>query len=538
MGGVSAERSETSPDLALVNANVITIDPARPKCRAVAVSGDRLTAVGSDDEVRRAVGRDTRVVDCQGLTLLPGFIDAHCHLLGLARSLRDLDCGPLVASSISALQGLVRSRAEATKPGGWVRGHGYDDLSLAEGRHPNRWDLDRAAPDHPVWLDHRSGHASVLNSAAMRLAGIHRETVDPPHGIIHRDPTTGEPSGLLFETTEFLRERLGNLRSDTDFEEGVRLAARLLLSYGVTSVQDAGVNNGPERWRTFAGLQGSGALPLQVTMFAGSGRLEDFLNMGEPNTRSHRLRLGHLKVMLTATTGALTPTSEELDELVSRAHRAGFPVAIHAVEEEAVAAAATALAKARYARPVTAGGLPSDRIEHCAECPPNLVKAVRRSGAAVVTQPGFVYWNGPQYRTRVPETLQPHLYPAGALMRAGVPVAFGSDAPVIDPNPWPAIYSAATRLAHDGRPLKGDASVDQSVPIEEALRMHTLAAAATEGAASEKGSITPGKLADLVLVDADPTVVAPELLKDIKPVLTIVGGKVVWGEPFASRCWM
>ena len=123
-------------------------------------------------------------------------------------------------------------------------------------------------------------------------------------------------------------------------------------------------------------------------------------------------------------------------------------------------------------------------------------------------------------------------------MRAGVPVAFGSDTPVIDPNPWPAIYSAATRLARDGRPLKGDASVDQSVPIEETLRMHTLAAAATEGAASEKGSITPGKLADLVLVDADPTAMAPELLKEIKPVLTIVGGKVVWGEPFASRCWI
>ena len=530
MGNVNEMDSENAPTLVLVNANVITMDPARPRARAVAVAGGRVRAVGRDDEARNAA-RNGRVIDCQGLTLLPGFIDAHCHLLGLARSLRDLDCGPQAATSISGLQALVRGRAQVTAAEGWVRGHGYDDLSLAEGRHPTRWDLDRAAPDHPVWLDHRSGHAAVLNSRAMRLAGIHRETPDSTHGAIHRDPATGEPSGLLFEMAGFLRERLGNLRSASELEEGVREASRRLLSYGVTSIHDAGANNGPERWRTFARLQASGSLPLNVTMFAGTGRLDDFSGDKQSYASGRGLRLGHLKVMLTATTGALTPALEELTELVGRAHRAGFAVAIHAVEEEAVAAAAAVLSGARSGLPARAGlasGLPRDRIEHCAECPPELLEAVRRSGAAVVTQPGFIYWNGPQYRKRVAERLQPHLYPAGALLRAGVPVAFGSDAPIINPNPWPAIYSAVTRLARDEKPLTEETADDQTVPVEAAIRMYTLAAAEAGGAATQEGSITPGKRADLVLVNADPVATVPELLKGIRPVLTVVGGKVVW----------
>ena len=530
MVNVSDMDSEITPNLVLVNANVITMDPAHPGGRAVAVASGRVRAVGSDDEARSAA-RNGRVIDCQGLTLLPGFIDAHCHLLGLARSLRDLACGPEAATSISGLQALVSGRAKMTAFGQWVRGHGYNDLSLAEGRHPNRWDLDEATPDHPVWLDHRSGHAAVLNSLAMSLAGIHPDTPDPTHGVIHRDSATGEPSGLLLEMAGFLRERLGNLRSASELEEGVRDASRRLLSYGVTSIHDAGANNGPERWRTFARLQASGSLPLNVTMFVGAGRLDDFSGETQSYASGRGLRLGHLKVMLTATTGVLTPALEELAELVGRAHRAGFAVAIHAVEEEAVAAAAAVLGEARSSLSAQAGpppGLPRDRIEHCAECPPELLEAVRRSGAAVVTQPGFIYWNGPQYRKRVAQRLQPHLYPAGALLRAGVPVAFGSDAPVVDPNPWPAIYSAVTRLAHDEKPLTEDTAQDQRVTVEAALRMYTLAAAEAGGGATEEGSITPGKRADLVLLNAGPTASGPELLKNIRPVLTIVGGEVMW----------
>jgi predicted amidohydrolase YtcJ len=390
--------------------------------------------------------------------------------------------------------------------------------------------LDEAAPDHPVRLDHRGGHAAVLNSLGLQLAGIHRETPDPVAGVIERVPDTGEPTGVLLEMSEFLRERLGNVRNWPDLEAGVRAASRQLLSYGVTSVQDAGADNGLERWTTFQQLRASETLGPRVTTFAGAERMDEFLNAGMRwGTGDHRLRLGHMKVMLTLTTGTLSPPLDEISRLTRLAHQAGFPVAVHCIEQEAVRAAAEVLGEQRAVRRVSEGVTPRDRIEHCAECPQELIDLVRRSGAMVVTQPGFIYWNGPGYRERVAEELKPHLYPAGALHRAGVSVAFGSDAPVIDPNPWPGIYSAVTRLAHDGHPVAVDGT-GQTVDLESALRMYTLGGAVAEGTATDKGSITPGKLADLVLVDRDPLATDRQSIKDIQPVLTILGGKIAWED--------
>ena len=517
----------TSLDLLLVNARVITMDPGVPAARAVAVSGDKILSVGGIDQVRSAASGNARVIDCGGRTLLPGFIDAHCHLLATARTFQDLDCRSGRAATIPGLKELVRFRALATPLGDWVRGFGYDDLALAEERHPTRWDLDGAAPDHPVRLDHRSGHATVLNSRALRLAGIDGDTPGPVSGVIDRDQSSGEPTGLLLDMAGYLRARLGNTRDETGLANEVAAASHRLLSYGITSVQDAGAENGMERWATLRQLQESHALRLRVTMFAGPSKIDELVKGGLAwGAGDARLRLGHVKVMLTMSTGDLSPQPEDLDQLVRRAHQAGFPVAIHCVEQEAVAAAAGVLSEHRND---AFGTAVRDRIEHCAECPPDLLDGVLRSGAAVVTQPGFIYWNGPEYRQRVEANLQPHLYPAAALHRAGVPVAFGSDAPVIDSNPWPAIYSAVSGHTRDGRPIAGDGDYKGgTVPVATALRMYTLAAAEADGAAAHKGSITPGKLADMVLVDDDPLTIETEALKHIRPVLTVLGGEVMW----------
>ena len=492
--------------------------------QAVAVAGERIAAVGGNSHIRPLASAWTQIIDCQGLTLLPGFNDAHCHLPGLARRLQDLDCSPQRAPSISALQALVRQWAESRPAGSWVRGYGYDDRQLSEGRHPKRWELDTAAPRHPVWLDHRSGHAIALNSRALALAGIHRETPDPPGGVIERDPATGEPTGTLFEMRPFLRQRLGNTRSAQDFENGMRASGQLLNSYGITSVQDAGADNGIERWHTFQRLLSVGALRCRVTMFAGAERLDELASAGLPyGSGDDWLRLGHAKIMLTLTTGALVPYIEELSQMVAGAHKRGFPVALHCIEEEAIAAAAEVLTVNRH--PAL-----TDRIEHCAEGAPHLIDALRESGAAVVTQPGFIYHNGAAYRENVEDRLLPHLYPAGALRHAGVVTAFGSDAPVIDPNPWPAIYSAVTRRAADGRPLSGDDHAEQGVSMAEALRMYTIAAATAEATARKKGTIAPGKLADLVLVDTNPLTTEAESLPRVKAVLTISGGSISWSN--------
>ena len=508
--------------LILVNANVLTMDSASPRAEAVAISGDRIVAVGSNADIRRLAARDAKIIDCQGQTLLPGFNDAHIHLPGLARRLTDLDCSPLQAPSIVALQTLIRGRAENLPSGAWVRGFGYDDLQLSERRHPDRHDLDAASPRHPVWLQHRSGHASVLNSRALELATVHRETPDPPGGVIERDDKTGEPTGILLECESFLRLRLGRIRSTEEFDDGMRAAGRLLASYGITSVQDAGTENGIERLRSFQRLQANGALPVRITMFAGIERLDEFADAGlYYRSGDHKQRMGHAKIMLTRTSGRLHPAFTDLEAMVAHAHHRGFPVALHCVEEEAIAAATAVLEANRQP------GM-RDRIEHCSEGIPELIEAVSRSGAMVVTQPGFVYHNGPSYRQNVPARLLPHLYPAGGLMRAGVGTAFGSDAPVIDPNPWPAIYSAVTRLASDGKPLANDDS--QAVTLEQALRAFTLGSAEAEGTSGHKGSIAPGKLADLVLVDCDASTMDTEDIPGLKTVLTIVDGRVIFGN--------
>ena len=536
-------RPSRPADLLLVNARVITMESGHPRAEAVAVLGDRIVAVGAGALVSNLAGPGTRTIDCQGMALLPGLIDAHCHLLALAASLQGLDCGPEAVSSIGELRRAIQRRADATPAGQWIRGFGYDESAFSEGRHPTRWDLDQATPHHPVRLDHRSGHATVLNSRALEAAGIHQDTADPLEGVIVRDHATGEITGLLLELGMFLSERLGATRESAQLEAGVVLLNRKLLSYGVTSAQDAGANNSPARWEVFRQLQASGRLLCRITMLAGASRLEEFLSNGLlGGSGDDRLRLGHLKVMLTLTTGALHPDLPTLRELVAAAHSHGFPVAIHAVEREAVAVAAQALGEARV-RPEASqtrnfASRSRDRIEHCSECPPELAAQVRRSGAAVVTQPGLVYWNGGRYRKEVEPSLLGHIYPVGALNSAGVPVAFGSDAPFVDPNPWPAIYSAVTRETREGGalipPEHPGAAFDQRVTTKSALKMYTIAAACADGSEQRKGSIRPGKLADLVLVDNDPTTVIHPRLKEIRAVMTILGGRIVWQDGFPA----
>ncbi|MBO20422.1 MAG: hypothetical protein CL732_07780 [Chloroflexi bacterium] len=501
------------PDSIILNANVLTMDSAGPTGQAVAVAGDRILAVGSNDEIRSLAGPDTREIDGQGMTLLPGFIDSHIHLLSLARTTQELDCRPDRASSVAAIAHRVFEWARIVPPGEWVRCYGYDHLALDESRHPTRHDLDEISPRHPVRLDHRSGHAVVLNSLGLQLAGINADTPDPVEGVIERDES-GEPTGVLLEMAGYLAQRVDWGRSRNKMAQGVTAANRLLLSYGITSLQDAGPENGPERWQAFRDLIDAETLQTRVTMMAGAGRVHELSALPGDDW----LRQGHAKIVLTMSTGALHPSLEEFSELAAQACQAGFPVAVHCVEEETVLAAAQVIA-----------GLPKlsvpHRIEHCSECPPETLAAVQSSGAMVVTQPGLVHWNGPGYRKNVSADLQPHLYPIGALASAGIGVVFSSDSPVTNPNPWPAIYSAVTRKDHQSQEFPRDAN---KVGVADALRMYTLSGAESEGTQTEKGSIAPGKLADLVLVDADPLAIDPEGLKDIKCKMTMIGGKRVW----------
>ena len=532
-------------DLLLVNAQVITLDPALPQAAAVAIAGDTVLAVGSYADLRPFRHSRTEIIDCRGHTLIPGLNDAHCHLLAAAAALTALDCGTPSINSIAALQQALRRRAAATPPGQWLRGYGLEPAALVERRYPTRWELDAVTPHHPVRLEHRSGHAAILNSPALTLAGIAAATPDPPEGIIRRDAATGEPNGILLEMSPWLRDKLGNTRSPAELAASVTRLSQKLLRYGITSVQDAGPHNSPAHWQTFQSLTQAGHFQPRIIMMAGASNLNQFANAGLSwGYGDYRLRLGHAKIMLTLTTGALHPDTAELAELVSAAHSQGFPVAIHAVEQESIAAVAALPALSRPIPTVPTPAVPAapsrpiprNRLEHCAECPPELLTQLRRCGLTVVTQPGFIYWRGENYREQVAPELLPYLYPLAALSQAGIPLAFGSDAPVIDPSPWPALYSALTRrtAADHPLPIAPSAAPKPGLTLESALRAYTRGSAWAEGMETRKGIIKPGMLADLVLVDTPLPQAAAAALKNTQARLTLIGGQVAWADGIAG----
>ena len=447
--------------------------------------------------------------------LLPGFHDAHLHVLGMAARLVSIDCTPASVRSLGALRQRVADAARQTPPGAWLRGWGYDDTTLAERRHPTRRDLDEAAPNNPVRLTHRSGHAVVLNSPALAAVGIGCDSPDPPGGAIDRD-AHGEPTGLLFEMGGYLAGRVPRLPPD-GLERGVREANAWLLARGITSVQDASPDNDLSRLYLLRRMIDGGLLVPRLTFMPGARNLDEL----HAESTGCSPRLGHAKIMLTASTGALSPTPEELEVLVRQAVRRGYPVAVHCVEAEAVRAAADVLGRV----PPPAGSGAPHRIEHASELPPDALEAVRSSGAMVVTNPGFIHFGGERYRRTVPAEEQPWLYRIGALHRAGVPLAFGSDAPVEMPEPLAELAAAVTRSSSEGGLL---GSATEAVAAGEAFRIAIRGGGHAAGAGAWLGAIRPGMAADLVLLDGDPFRRDPAEWPRVRVLATIVGGRVVW----------
>ena len=253
------------------------------------------------------------IIDCQGMPLIPGLNDAHCHIFSTASSFSGLDCGSKTVVSVPELLLKIGGKAHELPPGSWIRGFGMDPDAYVEARYPTRRELDSVAPDHLLRMEHSSGHASLLNTRGLDAAGIGPDTPDPIGGVIERDPFTGEPTGLLLEMGDFLREKLGHTRSSADFERDVSSLAETLLSYGVTSVQDAGPHNGISQWETFASIKRNQAFGPRITMMAGAGKVNDFIQAGLGwNSGDKYLRVGHAKIMLGMTTGSLYPGRRRL----------------------------------------------------------------------------------------------------------------------------------------------------------------------------------------------------------------------------------
>lgn len=453
---------------------------------------------------------------------MPGFIDAHCHLHALAESHVTLNLEPgHNVRSISDIQTKIRDYSRKLPSGTWIRGRGYNEFYLAEKRHPNRWDLDQVTPAHPIKLTHRTGYAHVLNSLALKMVGISNETPDPDSGLIDRDIKTGEPTGILFRMGDFLSKRIPPLENN-QIDRGIKIANAELLSMGITSVQDASSHNGSEQWKRFHCWKENGFLKPRVAMMLGAEsfstyRKEDF----KTELDKTELRLGGVKIILDQTTGQLKPAQSELNEMVLKIHRSGFQACLHAVEEKAVEAACSAI---EYALKKLPRSDHRHRIEHCSICPPSLAEKLAALGIIVVTQPTFIYYSGERYLRTVPTQELKHLYPVRTLLRSEVQVAASSDCPISPANPLMAIYTATSRMTETGEAVLSE----EKISAEEALRMYGENAAKATFDEGMKGSISPGKLADLVVLNGDPTAVPIEEIKDIKVEMTILNGEIVW----------
>ena len=513
---------ESMVDLILFNANVISMNRKRLTRRLVAIRDGKILAVTANDTLKELRSRKTKVIDCIGKTLLPGFIDAHLHLHAFAESFVTLNFDRWNnLHSISDIQARIRESTQGLPPGTWIRGRGYHEFYFSEKRHPTRWDLDEAAPNHPIRLTHRSGRAHVLNTLALELASITKETPDPPGGIIDRDLRTGQPTGLLYGMGDFLSKVVPPL-DDARLEHCLKLADRELLSLGITSIQDASSHNGIRQWEMFRGWKERGLLRPRVSMMLG---VECFMKHRGHDFSTHvggtQLRPGGVKIVLDRSTGRLNPTQQELNKIVLRVHQSGLQAVIHAVEETSIEAACSALEFALRENPAAHH---RHRVEHCSVCPPALAKRLASLGATVVTQPPFIYYNGDRYLRTVSSAELKHLYPIATLMKNGIKVAGSSDCPIAPANPLIGIYSAISRTTQTGQTVLSE----ERIPPLDALLMYTDYAARANFEERMKGSVTPGKLADLIVVDGDPTTLPPNETKDISVEMTILNGEIAW----------
>lgn len=511
-------------DLILINANVITMDSAFPKGHLIVIKNGKIQYVGSNDRLKDLRDSKTNVIDCRNKTILPGFIDAHCHLLGFVESLLTLNLQPRNnVRSIHDIQFKIRQLSQKLSPGTWIRGRGYNDFYLEEKRHPTRWDLDIATPIHPIKLTHRSGHAYVLNSLGLKLANISRETPDPPGGLIDRDIRTGEPTGLLYGMGDYLAKIIPPLDS-SQIERGIKLASKKLSSLGITSIYDASPRNNLARWELYGHWKKDGLLKPRVNMTLGlEGFAEYERRRFSREVDKAQLDIKGVKIIVHETTGRLNPSQEELNEAVLHIHQFGLQAVLHAIDEKPIKAACNAIEFALQKFPRQDS---RHRIEHCSVCPQPLAKCLASLGIIVVTQPSFIYYNGERYLRTVPNSNMKHIYPIATLLKNGIKVAASSDCPIVPASPMIGIYSAASRMAENGELILPEEKIS---PLE-AIRMYTEDAAKTTFEETTKGSITSGKLADLVVLNGDPTKLPIDEIKDIEVEMTILDGEIVWDK--------
>lgn len=541
------------PDLLLLNARIITMNPRQPSAEAVAIKDGRIAWVGSTNEAKKLFADAAETADLGGATVLPGIIDAHAHLMNLGESFLKLDLRD--ATGPEEVAKLVKQKAETVRTGEWILGWGWDEGKWAA-HYPTHELLTEAAPTNPVFLTGLHGFAAWVNKRALLVAGINKDTRDPENGKIIRDDKTGEPSGVL---TDRAQELVGRHIAPLDLDAvkiALELAARECLRNGLTSVHEARVT--PIMLQAFREMVNKGRLPLRVyAMLDGANPLliDEWLKRGPEIDPQHRLTIRSVKVFADGalgsrgaalsepytdapnTRGLITTSEAEIYDLTRRCLGRGFQVATHAIGDAAnhqvLDAYEKALKQASGTNPVTAADVVRDdarlRVEHAQVLAAADIPRFAGLGVIASMQPTHCTSDMAWAEKRIGPARIKGAYAWRSVLKTGAHLPISSDFPGETLNPFYGIYAAVTRQDASGKP-EGGWYPEQRMTVDEALRGYTIEAAYAEFEEKQKGSIETGKLADLIVVSKDPTKIAPSELLRISVLKTFVNGKIVYSS--------
>ena len=544
------EPSAAAPDLVVWNARVITVDSRLPRAEAFAIKNGRFLAVGSNSDVRNLARTGTPAWDAQRATIVPGFIDTHNHANGATLLYVVLVGNPFEVEfvTIDSIVQKLRARAARTPAGYWVEGYFFDDTKVKDGRKLTIHDLDQVSQDHPVAVHHRGGHTSFYNSKAFEMAGIDRNTPNPPGGTFDKD-AKGALNGRVTDAAKSAFYRVGRRQASTIENSGLDDApadslqreiaglahiSKMFARYGVTTVHHEG-GNLPAMQK----VRASGELKHRISYEAAGKELDAMIAAGlESGFGDEWIRLGAtsehtvdgsfsertmaLSVNYPGTSykGNVTTTQQDLDAWVEKVHRAGIQVNCHANGDVAIDMYLTAFERAQKLFP-RADARP--KITHCTLVNPDLVRRMKALDAVPALFTTYAYYNSDKF-SFYGEDLMKRCMAFRTLLDAGIHAAAGSDFSPGPFDPRMAIQGMVTRTGWDGKTW----GANQKISLDEAIRVNTLNGAYNAHEENIKGSITAGKLADYVVLAGDLSAIPVDKIKDVKILRTVVGGRTVY----------
>ena len=538
--------SQIEATLVLRNGIVHSFDKENTVADSLAAFGDRIIALGPDKDIRKLIGPRTKEIDLDGRTVLPGFIDAHEHLSVFSETLLQLDLSPAkINYSLDGLLDLVRSEAKHVGPGEWVRGALFDDTKLGEKQRLSLTDLDSAAPGNPVIIIHVSGNVGIVNSEALRRAVLNRNSLDPKGGKLGRDEKTGDLNGYLYSNAlfQFANDQMNREGSIVPpFPRHVRNSALLkgaeiLSAAGVTSVCDAW--GSPNYLMSYQDMTQDHSFPLRVNILLFHIWLPELETLKlSGNWGNEWLRCTGIKLIVDGAIAGRTAAlrdgytndpndhgilvfedQEELTHVVKRIHRLGYQACIHANGDIAIDMALNAIAEAQSEIPAPKI---RHRIEHCTVINDGILERMRDLNVLAIPFGSYVWQHGEKILPYYGEQRSQMMFAHRSFLEAGVRVAGASDHPAGLYPPLLGVQSMFTRKTSSGQVIGSK----QKISLEEAFKMYTTYAAYASLEENTKGSLTPGRLADMVVLAEDPWKVDPDEISKIRVDMTVMGGRI------------